>query len=77
MSEWSEEKVQIWLTENKMPEGICASFSECGITGKDLKELYSQYCEDPQAFRNDVKSEYKMGLASVTKFVRILKELFE
>ena len=76
-SEWSEEKVQTWLKENKLPGSICSSFSECGINGKDLKEMYNQYCEAPQEFKNDVKSEYKLGFASITKLIRILKELFE
>ena len=75
--EWSEEEVQSWLKENKL-ENLCLPFSgECGINGKDLKEMYNQYCEAPQEFKNDVKSEYKLGFASITKLIRLLKELFE
>ena len=72
--EWTEEDVQVWLKENKL-ESLCTPFSE--TNGKDLKEMYNQYIEAPQEFKNDIKSEYKLGFASITRLIRILKELFE
>ena len=74
--DWSKEEVQTWLKENNL-ETLCSPFSECGTNGKDLKEMYNQYCETPQEFKNDIKSEYKLGFASITRLIRILKELFE
>ena len=74
--DWSEEKVQTWLKENKL-ESLCSPFSEAGTDGKDLKELYNMYCESALEFKADMKSEYKLGLASIARFIRLLKELFE
>ena len=74
--DWSKEEVQTWLKENNL-ESLCSPFLEAATNGKDLKELYNMYCESPQEFKADVKSEYKLGLASIAKFIRLLKELFE
>ena len=74
--EWSEEEVQTWLKENKLGS-LCSQFSEYGIDGKCLEVMYNQYCEAPQEFKNDIKSEYKLAFTSIIKLVTELKKLFD
>ena len=74
--DWSKEKVQTWLNENNL-ESLCTPFLKAGIDGSKLKEMYDIHCESPLEFKADVKFEYKLGFASITRLIRLLKELFE
>ncbi|XP_072051274.1 uncharacterized protein [Amphiura filiformis] len=73
-SEWSADDVQQWLYKINLPE-LCSILDFCD--GDHLEMLYTQFCNNPKEFKDEMKSEFQMSAKVYLQFTVALKKLFK
>ena len=72
--DWSKADVNDWLHQIELPD-LCTTLDFCN--GSHLEMLYKQSCENPQGFKEEMKSEYAMTAKIHLQFTVALKQLFK
>ena len=73
-STWTTEEVQDWFKTINLPE-LCEILDFCD--GDHLQELYNQFCQNPQDFKNEMKSDFQMSAKTYLQFTVALKRLYK
>ena len=74
VTRWSTDQVQSWLRDIGLQE-LCSPLDFCD--GNHLKEMYDQYKQSPEAFRNELKTDLDLGFRALLKFTTALGQLFK
>ena len=73
-STWTTEEVKDWFKTINIPE-LCETLDFCD--GDHLQELYNQFCQNPQDFKNEMKSDFQMSSKTYLQFTVALKKLYK